>query len=284
MARRTFADVLKNGEINIKLEYAKLKKTFYGKGLDDNMSLRSLCSRYFLSYHFRGTFLSLDEFDAINDFISFYHIDSVIIDSFVSFCEYTINLLLPLLVTPEAQHYSMALYKYNIIEVYIRQVRLLIEKIGYMETMDKELNVTIFVPKSPEAIAVSEVIDPALSYKTIEYNHHSMKGDIDKKRDTLLKYADLLEAKRKELKSINSSLEQDIFALFNNINIRHNNTDPKSPNYHKYVASMTNEELEKWYDETYQLSLICFLELDNVDRKKRVKELNEKIKNEDKQN
>ena len=281
MARRTFADVLKNGEINIKLEYAKLKEEFYGRGLDDNKSLRSLCSRYFLSYHFRGTFLSLDEFDVITGFTSFFHTDSVNIDSFVSFCEYSINLLLPVLADPETQHYSMALYKYNKIEVYIQQVRLLIDKIGYMETTDKEHDVIIFVPKSQEAIAVSEIIDPSVSYKTIEYNHHSMKGDLVRKRDTLLKYSDLLEARRQELKAVSSSLEQSVFSLFNNINIRHNNSDPQSGKYHKFVANMSNEELEKWYDETYQLCLLCFLEMDNVERKRKIKELNENIKTAD---
>ncbi len=278
MARRTFADVLKNAEITLNSEYRKLHYMFYRDSRDYYRSLRSLCSQYFLKYHFRGTCLSLNEFEAKTDYCSFRNkLDSIDLDSFISFCEYTINLLSPLR--------CFGLHdRDEEINIYFQNVFLIMEKIGYMQTQNNELMVTIFVPKSPEAIAVSEIIDPALSYKTIEYNHHSMKGNLDKKRDTLLKYADLLEAKRRELKAINSSLEQDIFALFNNINIRHNNTDPKSPNYHKYVASMTNEELEKWYDETYQLSLICFLELDNVDRKKRVKELNEKIKNEDKQN
>ena len=53
------------------------------------------------------------------------------------------------------------------------------------------------------------------------------------------------------------------------------------PKYHKFVANMSNEELEKWYDETYQLCLLCFLEMDNVERKRKIKELNEKIKTAD---
>ena len=47
---------------------------------------------------------------------------------------------------------------------------------------------------------------------------------------------------------------------------------------------MSNDELEKWYDETYQVCLLCFLELDNIERKKKIKELNENIKNANKQN
>ena len=72
-----------------------------------------------------------------------------------------------------------------------------------------------------------------------------------------------------------------MFSLFNNINIRHNNSDPQSGKYHKFVANMSNAELEKWYDETYQLCLLCFLEMDNVERKRKIKELNENIKTAD---
>ena len=36
---------------------------------------------------------------------------------------------------------------------------------------------------------------------------------------------------------------------------------------------MSKDELESWYDETYQLCLLAFLELDNVERTKKVAEL-----------
>ena len=40
---------------------------------------------------------------------------------------------------------------------------------------------------------------------------------------------------------------------------------------------MTDEELESWYDETYQMLLLSILELDNVERNKKVKELKRMI-------
>lgn len=40
---------------------------------------------------------------------------------------------------------------------------------------------------------------------------------------------------------------------------------------------MTKARLEKWYDELYQMMLLAFLLLDNVDRTENVKELKEKI-------
>jgi len=44
-------------------------------------------------------------------------------------------------------------------------------------------------------------------------------------------------------------------------------------NYKEIVAKMTQGELEGWYDETYQMCLLAFLELDNVERTKKVAEL-----------
>ena len=86
--------------------------------------------------------------------------------------------------------------------------------------------------------------------------------------------------KRKDLKSINSTLEDNLFYLFNNINIRHNNTNPNDKSKYKaYVANLSQNELEDWYDETYQLCLLAFLELDNVERNNKIKQLKQDISN-----
>lgn len=57
------------------------------------------------------------------------------------------------------------------------------------------------------------------------------------------------------------------------MNIRHNNCDPASKNYKEHTANMSKKELEFWYDEIYQLSLLSFLELDNIERSKQIKVL-----------
>ena len=75
------------------------------------------------------------------------------------------------------------------------------------------------------------------------------------------------------LKLKNSKLEDDVLALLNNLNIRHNNCMEGDKNYKEIVAKMSKDELENWYDETYQLCLLAFLELDNVERTKKVSEL-----------
>ena len=61
------------------------------------------------------------------------------------------------------------------------------------------------------------------------------------------------------------------------MNIRHNNIEGK--NAVEYVKNLSDEELEEWYDETYQMLLLCFLEYDNIERSKRIIKLKEIIEN-----
>ena len=48
-------------------------------------------------------------------------------------------------------------------------------------------------------------------------------------------------------------------------------------NASEYVANLADEELEKWYDETYQMLLLAMLEVDNIERNRKVNELKKKI-------
>lgn len=66
--------------------------------------------------------------------------------------------------------------------------------------------------------------------------------------------------------------------MLNNCNIRHNNRNKKdSSKYKEYVAKMSKKQLEKWYDELYQMILLAFLLLDNGDRDVKITELKAKI-------
>ena len=137
--------------------------------------------------------------------------------------------------------------------------------------------ITDFVPKDQAAISAAEIVDPALSYRIIEYNHHSMKGDLERKKATLIALADKLESKRAKLKQVSGSLESDLFYLLNSVNVRHNNADQGGKNYIHFVADMKDGDIEQWYDDMYQMCLLAFLELDNLERKERVKKLKEDI-------
>lgn len=272
MARKTFAQVLKDANVDIEREYERLYQLFYKIKIPNSngtaTTLYEICEMGFMSFPHRGTCLSLDDF---NDFYGFHFEQkpsNFDVDYLINFCEYSYNLaifqqgngIMPFL-SPATQ--------------YIQQILKVIESIGYMHL--SEDGISIFVPKSQPAIVVSEMLPPNLSYKVIEYNHHSMKGNLERKQATLKLLADQLEAKKKELNNLNSSLSGDLFYLLNNLNIRHNNIDPDSKGYKKGVADMSNDELEEWYDKTYDICLYAFMTLDQADRNAKVKALKQKI-------
>lgn len=255
--RRTFEEALKLGKIDIRSEYEKLYHLIYEwRNSPVAKTARECISENFISIRFRGTCLKLQEFEQMHDLVFEKYPKDVDVDYLVSFCEYYVNML-----------YAIAIYD----DLILNQIDVVIDSIGYEKTFNDERRV-IYVEKSPSAIAVAESaqISAELSYKVLEYNHHSLKGDIEKKKDIINKLAHLLEPRRKELDAVAPSLSSDVFFAFNKMNIRHNNVDPTdSAKYVKEVAEMNPAVLEEWYDEIYQMCLLSFLELDQIERKKK---------------
>ena len=259
--RRNFAQVLRAGKVDPRKEYSKLYSLFYNKDSRDGKSLADLISMNFEGFYFRGTCLTLDEFDEEHGFNFTEQPQDFDIDYLVSFCEYIYNLLLHL----DNNFFFVQFNKC----FYLQQIDKVVDAIGYMQSFEDGF--TIFLPKDNTAIVVSEseYIPENLSYKVIEYNHHSMKGDLERKKQTLLTFADLLEPKRKDLESVDKLFTSDLFYAFNNFNIRHNNIDPTGSKYKKSVADLTTTQLEQWYDEVYQMCLLAFMRLEHIDRKKK---------------
>lgn len=270
MSRRTFPEILKAGSINVRLEYSRLHKLMYEDelvsykyGVGINRCTLNLCiDQCFLDFDIRKNALSLSDFETANDLrfeMTRYSEDE---DYLISFCEFCINMCAEV-----GRHSTMNVKKAT--TTIRNQVKYIIEKLGYTVCED-ENKIIFFVPKDSAATSVSELtIIPAQdSYKVIFYNHHSMKGDIERKKEIIRRLGDLLEPMRKELHSVNSSLEDLIFFSLNSCNIRHNNIDPQDKGkYKKFIAEMTQEGIESVYDELYQMILLAFLELDNRARK-----------------
>lgn len=286
MSRRTLSQILQDAKIDVPREYGRLIELFYEKKYmnrpGNRVSINDLCADNFINMPFRDTCISLNDYDKTHGFQ--FTSNWVLLTTcsaegalnyLLGFCEYSYNLAF------YSQSAECLLYENgqftqtNGIQFYVNQVLSVIEKIGYSSAIDN--GVTIFVPKDQAAISVAEIVDPRFSYKVLEYNHHSMKGDLEKKKAVLLVLADKLEPQRSKLKQINATLESDLFYLFNNVNLRHNNSDPNGKNFIPFVAAMKADELEAWFDDTYQMCLLAFLELDHLERKERIKQLKNSI-------
>lgn len=238
-------------------------------------------STYFIAFHFRGTCLSLDEFNDLHGFHFEKDPTNFNIDHLISLCEYIENLLMAYQCVPLSYPYGYGNMPTKLINVqfYLQQISQVIEKIGYMQAEQNGL--TIFVEKDPAAIAVaeSEFIPESLSYRLISYNHYSMKGNLAEKKATLLDLANLLEPQRINLERIDKTFARDLFYAFNNFHIRHNNADPQSPKFKKPIGDLAKEQLEFWYDEVYQMCLLAILRLEHADRKKTFEALKSEIEN-----
>lgn len=157
----------------------------------------------------------------------------------------------------------------------LENIKNLVESLNYEIKVFEEEEKTILVEKNAAATAVAEIMDCETGYSVIEYNHFLLKGNLSKKKQILKALGDQFEGKRVQIKSINNSLASDIGFLLNNLNIRHNNLEGQSAE--AIAQNMTPEELEQWYDDTYQLLLLAFLELDNIPRRQKVNKLKQSI-------
>lgn len=279
--RRRFSDVLRTADINIVREYKNLVALFCNKkditdGKGDRTTYSSHCASNFLLLPewFRNGSIN------IFDFMCYYGIvikdaerESVSIDDLVNLCEYVYNIanahgpICFLRIVGTNRDYTLFL---------LNHIESLVEKIGYMP--NRIGNITDFVPKNQAAIAVAEIIEEDLAYDVIEYNHHSMCGNLSAKGTVLRKLGNQLEPRRSSLEMVNKELSDNIFFILNNMNLRHNNSTQGDKNYKPFVCKMPKSELEIWYDELYQMCLLAFLELDNIERMERMKDLKRNFK------
>ena len=96
--RRNFAQILKDAKIDIKVEYQKLYGMLYDRSIQvsntNRISVYDELSTFFIAFHFRGTCLSLDEFNDLHGFHFEKDPTNFNIDHLISLCEYIENLLI----------------------------------------------------------------------------------------------------------------------------------------------------------------------------------------------
>lgn len=157
-----------------------------------------------------------------------------------------------------------------------QNLNILIENLNYEIKLFEEEEKIILLPKKPEATAVAEISSEETALAILMYNHYSMKGDIEGKRTILYKIAHEYETLlKKPIEGYNDFFVKTN-ALLNNLHIRHDNKT-KEGNKNN-IINIGDKELENLYDEVYQLLLFCVLIRENLDRKKRVSEFLESIK------
>lgn len=222
----------------------------------------------------RGHFIDLKDFLAAVRYVELQmKAKANDVDAFITLIELTYNLWL-LAHTDLMDNTSDSKWRNNF--YHLRDV-MLDNLAKYNHTVHVVEDYALVIEDKSEVTAVAEIAPVNLSLDIIRYNHRSLKGEPDKKKAILISLGSELEPKRKDLQNIDKQLSEDIFFMLNNLHIRHNNRSKNDKNYKEYVAKMKKERLEKWYDELYQMILLAFLLLDNVERTQKVKELKKKV-------
>lgn len=265
MERKNLSQILKEAKIDYRREYDRLYQIFYelGTGQGDDV-LRDACAKAFWNMPMRGTCLSLDDFDEVYGINFEKDPEDFDLNYLLNFCEYTHNLV----IYTSFNHWEYGFYDPQ--TVFQNQLHNVVDLIGYKFIQDEDTQVHILVPCKQEALAVAEIVDKKIAYSVLEYNHHGLKGNLAKKKAILKLMADDIEPQRKVLNGINKTLADNLFQMLQKF-VRHNNED------NPYIKGLSPEELESCYDDIYQMWLLAKLEIDNLERKKRVETILQKI-------
>lgn len=263
MERRNFAQVLESVGIDFRKEYSRLYSLFYDNDPPFGSPADHIKQGSF-NYHFAGTCISFDDFNETYGFKFDRSPRNFDLDYLINFCEYCYNFC----VSDDKIFNNLSYYKIK------SQIDRVLEKINY-KTVKNGAGIWIIIEKSANVTAVSEIVPVKVATRLLEYNHHSLKGNIDQKQKILKDMADYIEPLAPDLAGIDITLKKHLFYLFNNFNIRHNNT-ADSPDHNILLDTMNDDELEKVYDDTYQLWLLAILQLDNVERKRRINDYKRK--------
>lgn len=265
--RRNIFEVMQGNKLNLYEEYFRIKILFQHTHFECENSIKKFieCNNYFKNWPHRKRYISVDDLlsslkinnDDINE-------QSITLEKLLIYCETIYNLvnfIEPNILDSDSISVIDAI-KNNILD--------LLDDMNY-EIKDNNLHQSIIVEKSPITTAVVEKFSE-LTDTVIEYRRFSLKGNIESKKEILLKLADRIEPLRKKLNGTTyKNILEDINMLLNNLNIRHNNLEGKYKQ--EYTINMAKEELEKWYDTTYDMILSALMLEDYIDNKKSIDEL-----------
>ena len=269
MGRKNFFERIEQN-LNLQNEYEKLEIIVLKYTDDYNMSLNDEIESYFDLWKYKKNYLSFAELRSHLGFTYTkswdYSFNAVIesIDDFFLYCEMILNMILVVL-PEEAQ-----IENKNIIKKIMYIINYDLESLNYTVSKMSD-DQYIIIQKNATVSEVVDLVEPTLADAILEYNHYVLKGDLEKKKNILIKIAASLEPKKSGIKGINNQLCNDYFYLINNMDIRHNNCDSSDKSkYNSYFDKLTLKEKEEWYDEIYQMGLLIFLLLENKERSTKI--------------
>ena len=261
--RKNLYELLAEMDLDIYTEYNTLVTLFrdedcyyeYGNGYSAEDYIDE---HYFRSFSFRGTFTSVKKMllglklPQITRNLN----DLLLLCEIIMAIYYEINLH-----TCTSQGFKKQM---NTIAGNIKSI---LEKANYeIISLPNDKKKRIIVSKNPSTVLAAEVVrDISVATNLFEYNYYAVKGHLEEKQRILNAIAVYLEPslKVKKLKDTPyKTLESELGFMFNKFHIRHNNKD--GVNAQEYIVSLTNTQLEEWYDKIYTTAIVYILASENI--------------------
>lgn len=271
MTRLNMFEILKE-KYNINDEFSRILQLFNSdlvKGTWKNYTIEQMSAVTFPKWLGRGTCINYQDMRkelGIDNVIKAYFQPS---DVEIILClEYIVNIIALF------EKIKNTNYEYKVLSLYsmlVKNIDILLDYMHYQKYNIKDEEKIILIPKDPAAMTVAEQSSEDTALAILMYNHASLKGDLECKKEILRKIAKEYENLLKD--GINGFSEYFDKArhMLNEFDIRHNNID-KGKSQHKLILKMSAKKIEEWLDELYQLLLFCVLIKDNVKRKKEIEE------------
>jgi len=271
MTRQNFFDVLKNVQMSPIKEIQKIEHLFSGMYFEYNrndISIEEIINNYkFLSWKYRGSFLSLNEMRNHCNIISKQYIRQSAYATFNTMFLYFEFILNSIALLGDENNYGHNIK--NTIKLIKENIKIVCDK---NNMTIKQIDDKIYIVEKSETITTVSELHPDIADKVIEYSRSSIKGELGRKRELLLSihlkydgYKSILKANQQ------SGLVNDINTLLNNLHIRHNNVE--GDDYKELTANMSTDELEEWYDRAYDLMLLALMHASYLNYKSEIKNL-----------
>lgn len=281
MSRKSIFELLK-GNYNIPNEIEKIVALYnsslfyyngdFGRG---NYTPEEIFERELLkNWKQRGSYLSCKEIKEALRIPKFFSFETPI-ETILNTLEYYENI--SYLLVKKLNIFDS--YEYVILDdftILLENTQILLNHLNYEHKIFKNEEKVILVPKNPAATAVAEISDDKTAMAILMYNHHALKGDLERKRQLLNSIQRTYEPLLKNPIEGYNDFFKKTNLLLNNLHIRHNNFEEE--NNKNLVIDIDDKTLEHWYDELYQLLLFCVLIDDNLKRKKEAGEFLKQIK------
>ncbi len=264
--RKNIFEIIAEQDYNLHSEVQTIENLISEHFLSIGNSLEKYVDIYlFRGWEYRDTVISTKAYRKKLD-ISYDTLRSekVYFEEFLKFTEYVLNICY--LFENKTDLRRETINKITI--PIINNIELILNSLNFEIRIEDEVKCKVIIIESnPSATAVAEIIEADdISREVIRYNHFMLKGELIEKEKILLRLYKEFEKIRKKLEANNCrGMASDCGLLFNSL-VRHVKAD--NPEIDARIKALNPEDLEEWYDKTYDLFLTCELVANTIDMKK----------------